>query len=174
MELKEHKSRAQKFIEAIVFESRWILVPFYLGLIVAQVFYCFKFCAYLMEFAHEFNKLDETKIMLMVLTLIDITMIGNLIKMIISGSYQTFVSPLDNDHTEKISSGLLKVKMGSSLVGVSSIHLLQAFINSSALPMRELLVKSGIHMIFLLSTIGLAYVDYLHSLSKKLHETHSH
>ncbi len=109
--------------------------------------------------------MSETTLMLAVLTLIDITMIGNLIKMIITGSYQTFVEKITADHSEKVGSGLLKVKMGSSLVGVSSIHLLQSFINSSEQSNRELFVKVVIHMVFLLSTIGLSFIDFLHSKS---------
>ena len=156
----------KKLIEFVIFQSRWLLVPFYLGLIIAQIFYCFKFTETVWELCKEFHHLDETKLMLMVLTLIDITMIANLIKMIIGGSYQTLVEKISVDHSEKIGSGMLKVKMGSSLVGVSSIHLLQTFINSHAEPTRDIIVKSGIHIIFLVSTIGLAYIDYLHHLTK--------
>ena len=108
--------------------------------------------------------------MLAILGLIDITMIANLIKMIISGSYQSFVEKMPNDHSEKMSSGMLKVKMGTSLIGVSSIHLLQAFINAAQISSREIIVKVGIHLVFLLSTVGLAYIDYLHCISVKDHE----
>ncbi len=160
----------KKLIEQIIFQSRWLLVPFYIGLIIAQLFYCFKFTETVWELCKTFHHLDETKLMLVVLTLIDITMIANLIKMIIGGSYQTLVEKINLDHSEKIGSGMLKVKMGSSLVGVSSIHLLQTFINCNAETTRDIIVKSGIHVIFLISTIGLAYVDYLHHLTKKHEE----
>jgi uncharacterized protein (TIGR00645 family) len=105
--------------------------------------------------------------MLVVLGLVDMAMVANLIKMIISGSYQTFVNRIAADHTEKVGSGLLKVKMGGSLVGISSIHLLAAFINAAGQTNRELKIKSAIHLIFLVSTIGLAVIDYLHVSSKK-------
>ena len=161
------QSRTPKsVIEFIIFQSRWLLVPFYIGLIIAQIFYCFKFTQTVWELIHQFGQLDETKLMLMVLTLIDITMIANLIKMIIGGSYQTLVEKISVDHSEKIGSGMLKVKMGSSLIGVSSIHLLQTFINSHAEPTRDIIVKCAIHIIFLISTLGLAYIDYLHQVSK--------
>jgi len=153
----------KSFIEGIVFNSRWLLLPFYLGLIVAQMFYCICFCQTVWHLCTTFGSMDETSLMLVVLTLIDITMIANLIKMIIVGSYQTFIEKISNDHSEKISSGLLKVKMGSSLIGVSSIHLLQSFINPSA-SNREIIIKCSIHMIFLISTMGLAYIDYLHAI----------
>ena len=160
----------KKLIENIVFNSRWLLVPFYIGLIIAQGFYCIKFAETVWEMCKSFHGLDETKLMLMVLTLIDITMIANLIKMIIGGSYQTLVEKIKFDHSEKVGSGMLKVKMGSSLVGVSSIHLLQTFINSGVEPTRDIVVKCGIHIIFLVSTMGLAYIDYLHQLTKEAHE----
>jgi len=156
----------KKFIEGIIFQSRWILVPFYVGLVVAQIFYCVKFVENVGELCYTFHTLTENELMLAVLSLIDITMIANLIKMIIAGSYQTFVEKIAADHTEQIRSGLLKVKMGSSLIGVSSIHLLQAFINSSAMSAREIFIKCTIHTIFLLSTFGLAIIDYIHTLSK--------
>lgn len=161
---KSHPAKA--VIEGILIQTRWILVLFYFGLIVAQLLYCFKFIESLLHLCRDFTELSETELMLAVLTLIDITMIANLIKMIIAGSYQSFVAKLENDDTERVSSGYLKVKMGGSLVGVSSIHLLQAFINTSSITTTELISKCAIHVIFLLSTMGLAYIDYLHSVAK--------
>lgn len=152
----------KQFIQNLIFQSRWVLVPFYLGLIIAQCLYCVKFVEGLYNLCLTFHSLGETELMLAVLALVDITMIANLIKMIIAGSYQSFVDKIGNDHSEKISSGLLKVKMGSSLIGVSSIHLLQTFINSTSESIRSIIIKCSIHVIFLLSTLGLAYIDYLH------------
>ena len=159
----------KRIVEFLIFQSRWLLVPFYLGLVVAQTLYCYQFCVSLWDMAHHFLQLKDTEIML---GLIDITMIANLIKMIISGSYQSFVDKLSNDHSEKVSSGLLKVKMGTSLIGVSSIHLLQAFINASQVSNREVIIKVAIHCVFLFSTLGLAYIDYLHCLGAKAIESH--
>lgn len=155
----------KRLIEKIIFQSRWILVLFYLGLIIAQILYCYKFCESLYELVCTFRHITEAELMLLVLGLIDITMIAGLIKMIISGSYQSFVNKLSEDHSERVSSGLLKVKMGSSLIGVSSIHLLQTFINSTNAPLKEIVVKCSIHIIFVVSTVALAYVDYLHMLT---------
>lgn len=150
------------FLEDTIFASRWLLLPFYLGLTIALAIYCFRFCLTLWELIINFHGMEENLVMLSVLTLIDITMVANLIKMIIIGSYHNFVEPIDADHTEKVSSGLLKVKMGSSLIGVSSIHLLQAFINSQSQTKRELFIKCSIHLIFVVSTVALAFIDYLH------------
>lgn len=156
----------KRFVERLLFGSKWLLVPFYLGLMITQVFYCFKFSQEIWHLIFEFRTMSETELMMAVLTLIDITMVANLIKMIITGSYQTFIDHVQGDTTEHVTSGLLKVKMGSSLVGVSSIHLLQVFMNPPK-DNRELIIKVGIHMVFLVSTMGLAYIDYLHSKSEK-------
>lgn len=157
----------KKVIETIIFRSRWILIPFYFGLILAQTLYCLKFLENVGGLVMQFGALDESRLMLIVLSLVDMAMVANLIKMIISGSYQTFVSRIDADHTEKIGSGLLKVKMGSSLVGISSIHLLSAFINASGESTRSLIIKCCIHLIFVASTIALAVIDFLHVYSKQ-------
>ena len=95
-------------------------------------------------------------------------MIANLIKMIVAGSYQTFIEKLDNDHSEKVTSGALKIKMGSSLVGVSGINLLQTFINPSSISTRDIILKCAIHLIFLISAMGLAYIEFLHDKGKSL------
>ena len=158
----------KKLIEGIIFQSRCLLIPFYFGLIIAQCIYCYKFGHSLYDLCITFPSMDETKLMLGVLALVDITMIANLLKMIISGSYQSFVEKISNDHLEKLSSGYLKVKIGTSLVGVSSIHLLQAFINAENVATHDLVAKCVIHLIFLVSTVGLAYIDYLHVHNKSL------
>ena len=157
-------------IVKIIFGSKWLLLPFYFGLIIAQIFYSIKFCEMVFDLCKDFQHLTESQLMLVVLSLIDITMVANLIKMIVTGSYQTFIEHVSTDSSEKVSSGLLKVKMGSSLIGVSSIHLLQVFINPIGITDRELIVKAGIHIIFLISTIGLAWIDYLHGKT----ENHIH
>lgn len=158
-EINDKISFINKIVINILFGSKWLLVIFYLGLILAQCFYCIKFCQEVYHLSFNFWKLSENELMLIILTLIDITMIANLIKMIITGSYQTFVQNLDDAGTEKVSSGLLKVKMGSSLVGVSSIHLLQTFIDSNSISDRDIFIKCAIHVIFLISTVGLAYIS---------------
>jgi uncharacterized protein (TIGR00645 family) len=157
---KQRVGFLKRIVRGIIFESKWILLIFYAGLILAQFFYCFKFCQEVWALAQHFRTLEESQIMLAVLTLIDIAMIANLLKMIVSGSYQTFIEKVE-DSSEKVSSGILKVKMGGSLVGISSIHLLQAFMNVKEISDRELIAKASIHLIFLTSTIGLAYANYV-------------
>lgn len=153
-------------IRGLVTSSKWILVVFYLGLIIAQVLYAYRFSSEVIHLCGNFQTLDENHMMLAVLMLVDIAMIANLIRTIIGGSYYAFIEKLENSG-EKISSGYLKVKMGMSLVGISSIHLLQAFINSTSSD-REIIIKCSIHMVFLISTIGLAFVEYLHEKSNNM------
>jgi len=152
-------------IQKLIKNSKWLLVPFYIGLIFSQIFYCIKFVESVYGLGLHFWKYDENEMMLAVLSLVDIVMIANLVRIIITGSYHAFVEKM-NDSTENISSGYLKVKIGMSLIGVSSIHLLQAFINSSANTNREVIVKCSIHLVFLVSTIGMSIVEYMHQKSK--------
>lgn len=164
---------AKRLIEFIIYQSRWLLLPFYIGLVMAQAMYCYQFCIALWELGQHFTHLKDTEIMLAVLGLIDITLIANLIKMIISGSYQSYVDKIPaDDHLEKVSSGALKIKIGGVLVGVSLIHLLQAFINASQVSTREVVIKVVIHLVFVLSTVTMAYIEYLYCKSKSLDLKH--
>jgi len=162
-----NNKRLKQIIQFPIFESRWILMVFYLGLIVAQIGYCAKFCEKVVEVFHGFRAASESDFLLIVLNLLDMVMIANLIKMIVSGSYQTFIEKLDSDHSEKVSSGALKIKMASSLVGVSAINLLQTFINSAHVTVQEVVLKGSIHLLFLVSAIGLAYIEFLHEKGKQ-------
>ena len=161
----------KKIIQFPIFESRWILIVFYFGLIVAQVGYCAKFCQKVMEVFYHFAAASESDFLLIVLNLLDMVMIANLIKMIVAGSYQTFIEKLDNDHSEKVTSGALKIKMGSSLVGVSAINLLQTFISPANVSTKEVIMKCSIHLIFLISAVGLAFIEFLHEKGKCLEKS---
>lgn len=171
-----HKPNAgQQWLENLIFASRWVQAPLYVGLIVAGVLYAYKFAEHLIHMVHGLNSLDETKIMLGVLTLVDITMVANLLTMVIVGGYATFVSRLDIDgHPDKpdwlehIDAGTMKVKLAGSLVGVSGIHLLQSFINVKELTEKDLMWQVIIHSVFLLSSIMLAWTE------KVLHSRHEH
>jgi uncharacterized protein (TIGR00645 family) len=158
-----------KGIQAIIKSSKWLLVPFYLGLIICQVFYAVKFVESVYLLGKDFHHMDENLMMMAVLSLVDIVMIANLVRIIITGSYHAFVEKM-TDNSEHISSGYLKVKIGMSLIGVSSIHLLKVFIDSNATSDREVIVKCSIHVIFLLSTIALSLVEYMHQKSKIFEE----
>ena len=128
----------KKLVESLIFGSRWLLIPFYLGLIVVMTIYTFVYVKEIVHLVSEVDHITKENVMLMILELVDIVMIANLVKMIITGSYNSFVDKSHGFTGENISSGMLKVKMSTSLIGVSSIHLLQTFINASAVTWDEL------------------------------------
>ncbi len=123
-----------------IFSSRWLQLPLYLGLIVAQCVYVFLFGKELWHLIHEASQLGEQEIMLIVLGLIDVVMISNLLIMVIVGGYETFVSRLGlQDHPDQpewlshVNASVLKVKLAMAIIGISSIHLLKTFIAAGAL-----------------------------------------
>ena len=177
----------------LIFMSRWLQLPLYLGLIVAQCVYVYHFwleLVHLIEAAFgnkeaigmlaesvmpavpgaaavpEQVKLTETTIMLVVLGLIDVVMISNLLIMVIVGGYETFVSRLHLEgHPDQpewlshVNASVLKVKLGTAIIGISSIHLLKTFINAAHYDSKTILAQAGIHLAFLLSAMAIAYCD---------------
>ena len=127
-------------LPTLIFSSRWLQLPLYLGLIVAQGVYVFLFLKELWHLIHEAPTLTEQSIMLIVLGLIDVVMISNLLVMVIVGGYETFVSRLNlaghPDQPEWLShvnASVLKVKLAMAIIGISSIHLLKTFIEAGAI-----------------------------------------
>ena len=127
-------------LPALIFSSRWLQLPLYLGLIVAQGVYVFLFLKELWHLIHSAPTLTEQSIMLMVLGLIDVVMISNLLVMVIVGGYETFVSRLNLEgHPDQpewlshVNASVLKVKLAMAIIGISSIHLLKTFIEAGAL-----------------------------------------
>ena len=154
------------FIGSSIFVSRWLQAPLYLGLIVAQIVYVIVFWKELIHLVTDFNQLNEAAVMLIVLGLVDVVMIANLLIMVIIGGYETFVSRIRMDsHPDKpewlshVNPNVLKVKLAMSIIGISSIHLLKSFINADNLAPETLKWQTIIHMAFILSAIGIAYVD---------------
>ncbi len=157
-----------------IFSSRWLQAPLYVGLIVAQAVYVYRFMVELFHLITSVPELTENMIMLMVLGLIDVVMIANLLIMVIIGGYEIFVSRLDlqlhpdrPDWLEHVSAGSIKVKVAMALIGISSIHLLKTFINAEQITDRTILWQVVIHVTFLISAIALAYTDRL--ISKPVH-----
>lgn len=156
-------------LESFIFSSRWIQAPLYLGLIVAQVVYCWLFMvelSHLVTGAFGPHRMTEAEIMLLVLGLIDVVMIANLLIMVIVGGYETFVSRLDLDtHPDQpewlshVNAGVLKIKLSTAIIGISSIHLLKSFINAANLSEHTLLWQVIIHVVFLFSALAMALVD---------------
>ena|SRR5688572_24369615 len=164
-----------------IFLSRWLQAPLYFGLIVAQAVYVYRFLlelGHLIGFALLGHKppasvpaqvVDpETVVMLTVLGLIDVVMIANLLIMVIVGGYETFVSRLNlQGHPDQpewlshVNAGILKVKLATALIGISSIHLLKTFINADKLPPQMMTWQVIIHVTFVASAIALAFIDRL-------------
>ena len=171
-------------ISRVIFASRWLQLPLYLGLIVTQIVYVVLFVeelVHLVELLWHPEALDqsitrlglterskETVIMIIVLSLIDVVMISNLLIMVIVGGYETFVSRLRLDaHPDQpewlshVNANVLKVKLATAIIGISSIHLLKSFISAGTLSDKTLLWQTIIHGMFLLSAIAIALIDRL-------------
>lgn len=151
------------FFERFIYGGRWVIAPMYVGLLVALGIYTYRFIIEVYHLCAGLSALGDSELMLSVLSLVDTVMIGNLLLLIMIGSYSIFVRRLklgadSPAWLEYITAGTLKIKMGTGLIGVSSIHLLKDFIGTEATP--EILYKHvGIHIVFIVSTIALAYVD---------------
>ncbi|MBD9535935.1 MAG: TIGR00645 family protein [Stenotrophomonas sp.] len=176
-------------LSSLIFASRWLQLPLYLGLIVAQCVYVYLFGNELWHLITHAQTWTEQQIMLIVLGLIDVVMISNLLVMVIVGGYETFVSRLRLDgHPDQpewlshVNASVLKVKLAMAIIGISSIHLLKTFIESSQIgaPLcTKALTEAGelcskftadgvmwqtiIHCVFILSAIGIAWTDKLMS-----------
>jgi len=153
-----------------IFWSRWLQAPLYLGLIVAQAVYVYLFMVELWHLVGNTfaggGHVNETEIMLVVLGLIDVVMIANLLIMVIIGGYETFVSRLDLDnHPDQpewlshVNAGVLKIKLSTAIIGISSIHLLKTFINAANLTQHTIMWQVIIHVVFLLSALAMVWVD---------------
>ena len=184
------KMRPLKPLPNLIFMSRWLQLPLYLGLIVAQGIYVWLFWQelYYLVLAAFGNtdalghildavtlpggerpvKLTETVIMLVVLGLIDVVMISNLLIMVIVGGYETFVSRMNlQGHPDQpewlstVNASVLKVKLATAIIGISSIHLLKTFINADLYSEKALIAQTAIHITFLLSAMAIAASDRL-------------
>ena len=161
----------------LIFLSRWLQAPLYVGLILAQMVYVYHFGVELIHLFQKATHIGEAEIMLTVLGLIDVVMIANLLIMVIVGGYETFVSRLNlQGHPDQpewlshVNAGVLKVKLATALIGISSIHLLKTFIDTSKIPDRAVMWQVLIHLTFIVSAIALAYTDRLTSQTKPAHE----
>jgi uncharacterized protein (TIGR00645 family) len=162
-------------LPALIFSSRWLQLPLYIGLIVAQCVYVILFLKELWHLVLGSFKFSEQEIMLVVLGLIDVVMISNLLIMVIVGGYETFVSRLElHRHPDQpewlshVNASVLKIKLAMAIIGISSIHLLRTFIYAGQLGKPEapftvesVMWQAIIHTVFVLSAIGIAYVEKL-------------
>lgn len=159
----------------IIFGSRWLQLPLYVGLIVAQIVYVVLFMKELWHLISHAMDFSEQQIMLVVLGLIDVVMISNLLVMVIVGGYETFVSrlrleghPDEPEWLSHVNASVLKIKLAMAIIGISSIHLLRTFIEAGGLgtgrtsyTTEGIMWQTIIHIVFILSAVGIAYVERL-------------
>jgi uncharacterized protein (TIGR00645 family) len=170
-----HMKQIEHFIENIILASRWLLVVFYLGLTVALGLYAISFLRKLWEYADKVMVLEETDAILKILSLIDASLVASLVVMVIISGYENFVSRFDAAEAKgteiawlgKIDANSLKIKVASTIVAISSIHLLQVFLNADKFTDGKLMWLTIIHMAFVVSALLLAYIDSVMSNTKK-------
>ncbi|MCI5762914.1 TIGR00645 family protein [Actinobacillus porcinus] len=174
---RSSRHRQPTVISKIIFASRWLQLPIYLGLIVVQGIYAYKFMKSLWALLTGINELDSNAIMLSVLNLIDVVMIANLLVMVIIGGYEIFVSKLNTENhpdepewLDHVNASVLKVKLSMSIISISSIHMLQTFVNAANMPEKTMMWQLFLHLGFLVSAVAMAYTDkILYSTSHKTH-----
>src|SRR3569623_363150 len=163
--------RVEKILEMLIFNSRWLLAPFYVGLVFSIMVLLAKFLQEFLHFAPEVLEANESAAILSILTLVDMALVANLLIIIIFSGYENFVSKIDAaghedrpDWMGKVDFSALKLKLIASIVAISAIELLKAFVNMQdilAQPSgeRQLMWKVGIHMVLVLSGVLFALMD---------------
>jgi uncharacterized protein (TIGR00645 family) len=167
----------ERGIERIIYLSRWLQVPLYLGLVLILAVLSIKFFEEFVHITALLWKVDEGKLVLNVLTLVDLVMLANLVIMVIISGYENFVSHIDaGEDADKLSwfgkldAGSLKIKLASSIVAISSIHLLKAFLDVGEIPNDKLILLVVIHLTFVLSALLLAFLDKMAFAGKHMPE----
>jgi uncharacterized protein (TIGR00645 family) len=197
--LRDPATSKLRTLPNLIFMSRWLQLPLYLGLILAQGVYVYHFWVELLHLVEavfgskaalqmlvtsigytstvDVTRLNETIIMLVVLALIDVVMISNLLIMVIVGGYETFVSrlrleghPDQPEWLSHVNASVLKVKLATAIIGISSIHLLKSFINAANYTEHTLMWQTVIHAVFLFSALSIALADRF--MSQAQHNMH--
>jgi uncharacterized protein (TIGR00645 family) len=158
----------ERFLELAIFRSRWILAPVYLGLAAALAILTVKFIQELIHIVPQVLEMPEESIVLACLTLVDIALVGNLLLMVVFAGYENFVSKIDvKDHVDrpewmgKVDMSGLKIRLIASIVAISSIQVLKAFLNVDDYTDRHIAWMVGIHIMFVVSGVLLALMDWL-------------
>lgn len=156
----------EKILERIIYSSRWIQAPVYVGLIIGTLMFSLKFFIELYHMIETFGINDEKTLMIAILTLIDVTMVINLLVVVIIGGYWTFVNKIEiikeeerPDWLKKINASSLKIKLIVSLVSISGVDLLKSFINIQNVSTEKAILQIAIHLTFILSAVLLALSD---------------
>lgn len=163
----------EKTFENLLYMSRWLLAPIYIGLSLALLALSVKFFQEILHTLPHILEIKETDLVLLVLSLVDLSLVGGLLVMVMFSGYENFVSQIEIDEGKeklnwlgKLDSGSLKQKVAASIVAISSIHLLKAFMNAEHIEDNKLMWYVIIHMTFVFSAIGMAYVDNMNSKNK--------
>lgn len=158
----------EKTVEKIFYASRWMAAPLYLGLSVALLLLGIKFFEELFHAFPMILEMQETDLVLLILSLVDLALVGGLIVMVMFSGYENFVSKIDLDNETdkldwlgKLDSGSLKQKVAASIVAISSIHLLKKFMAAEDIADEKLMWYVIVHLTFVISALGMAYVDRL-------------
>lgn len=175
--MAEEKAAGQRLevgIERIIMASRWLQAPLYIGLVFVLAVVVVKFPFKLWDLVQRALIVEEGDLVLAVLSLVDLIMVANLVVMVIISGYENFVSHIDSTSTTeklswfgKLDAGSLKIKLASSIVAISSIHLLQRFLEANTVSNDKLYVLIVMHMTFVVSALLLTYIDRL-SVTKKV------
>lgn len=164
--------RLEVLIESIILAARWLLVIFYVGLALALLVYAVTFGVKLWDFTSKVFVLDEADSILKILGLIDAALVASLVVMVIISGYENFVSRFDDEGAVhwlgQIDAGSLKIKVASTIVAISSIHLLQIFLNTERYTGETLMWYTIIHLAFVFSALFLAYIDRVSALTKQI------
>ena len=170
--------RLERGIETLIISSRWLQAPLYIGLMFVLGVVVVKFPFKLWELVRRAVIVEEADLVLSVLSLVDLILVANLVVMVIISGYENFVSHIDGDITTdklswfgKLDAGSIKIKLASSIVAISSIHLLQRFLEANTVPNDKLYVLIVMHMAFVVSALMLTYIDRL-SAAKKVDAGH--
>jgi uncharacterized protein (TIGR00645 family) len=164
--------RLELVIEAVILASRWLLVLFYLGLALALAVYAVTFGVKLWDFVAQALTIDEADAILKMLGLIDAALVASLVVMVIISGYESYVSRFDDDGAVhwlgQIDAGSLKIKVASTIVAISSIHLLQVFLNVTTYTTDQLIWYTAIHLAFIVSALFLAFIDRIAAETKAI------
>ncbi len=158
----------ENLIEKSILATRWLLVAFYLGLGVGLALYAITFFKKLVSYALHINEIGEAEAIIKMLSMIDASLVASLAVMVIIAGYENFVSKLDDEENKhelawigKIDAGSLKIKVAATIVAISSIHLLQIFLNANEYSNDKIMWLTVVHMAFVISAVLLAYVEKL-------------
>lgn len=164
----------ERFIENLIYSSRWLLAPIYLGLSLGLFALSIKFFQEIFHLLPNILTVTENDLVLLLLSLIDMTLVGGLLVMVMFAGYENFVSKLDIDENKEklawlgtIDSGSLKNKVAAAIVAISSIHLLRVFMDAQNVPNDKLMWFVIIHLTFVLSAFVMGYLDNVSQKAKK-------